>query len=161
MEYRQAHLEQLRKKRRLQHEENKEEINALARRKYQEDEKFRTSYLEKVRERNERDRAEIKQRLNDRRTKNKLRAILHLGGKCIMCGFDDLTRLEVLDFHHPNPDDKIAKPTQLLASSWERITEGLSSCVLLCANCHRTETRKTRDYTRNRKPILPASLEQT
>ena len=70
---------------------------------------------------------------------NKLRAIKHLGGKCLHCGFSDITRPEVFDFHHIDPSNKESVPSKLGSYSWERMKKEIDKCICLCANCHRTE----------------------
>ena len=52
---------------------------------------------------------------------------------------------ECLDFHHPNPSTKIKNVSYYWRSSWaqlEKIMEEYKKCIVLCANCHRIETRR-------------------
>ena len=52
---------------------------------------------------------------------------------------------EVLDFHHPDPSTKIKNVSYYWRSSWaqlEKIMEEYKKCIVLCANCHRTETKR-------------------
>ncbi len=52
---------------------------------------------------------------------------------------------ERLDFHHPDPSTKIKNVSYYWRSSWaqlEKIMEEWKKCIVLCANCHRTETRR-------------------
>ena len=52
---------------------------------------------------------------------------------------------ECLDFHHPNPSTKIKNVSYYWRSSWaqlEKIMEEYKKCIVLCANCHRTETKR-------------------
>lgn len=60
-----------------------------------------------------------------------------LGGKCVICGFDDY--IEALDFHHLDPLLKDPNFSSLRGWSKERIKKELETCVLLCSNCHRAE----------------------
>ena len=68
----------------------------------------------------------------------KKRAIIYLGGKCRRCGgvFPD----EVYDFHHR---DASLKEFHISRKSvrWATLVKELDKCDLLCANCHRIETR--------------------
>ena len=52
---------------------------------------------------------------------------------------------EALDFHHPDPSTKVKNVSYYWRSSWaqlEKITEEYKKCIILCANCHRTETKR-------------------
>ena len=63
-------------------------------------------------------------------------AINLFGGKCSVCGF--LWPRAVMDFHHIN--DKQSSISYLLSNgSAKAISEELSKCVVICANCHRLE----------------------
>jgi predicted HNH restriction endonuclease len=68
-----------------------------------------------------------------KRLELKARAIAHLGGQCVLCGYDKCP--SALDFHHLDPMEKdfviSAKTT------WEAIEPELKKCALVCANCHR------------------------
>lgn len=63
--------------------------------------------------------------------------------KCIRCGFDDP---RALDFHHRDPDSKVAAVGKAASHKWrrERILEEIGKCDCLCSNCHRilTSTRR-------------------
>ena len=74
--------------------------------------------------------------------KNKEKAVKLLGGSCSMCGYNK--SLVALDFHHTDPSIKDKNFKTMRHWSWERIENELSSCVLLCANCHREEHEKLR-----------------
>ena len=76
-------------------------------------------------------------RIQERRVKNKLKAIEYLGGKCCDCGIISKYR-GIYDFHHKDPRDKEHDPGSLMHYSWNRISKELDKCILLCANCHRT-----------------------
>lgn len=73
-----------------------------------------------------------------RSSKHKLQGIAYKGGKCVVCGFDDVTRPEVFDFHHVDPREKEYTLGKMKSFSWEHIKEELDKCILLCGNCHRT-----------------------
>ena len=52
---------------------------------------------------------------------------------------------EALDFHHPDPSTKVKNVSYYWRSSWaqlEKIMEEYKKCIVLCANCHRIETRR-------------------
>jgi 5-methylcytosine-specific restriction endonuclease McrA len=71
-----------------------------------------------------------------KRKKIRLKAIETIGGKCMKCGYNKC--IEALEFHHKNPTEKdfsISKRGH--CRSWERVSEEIKKCDLLCANCHR------------------------
>ena len=72
-----------------------------------------------------------KKRWKDR----KIKAVMLLGGKCFMCGYD--RNYAASDFHHKDPDEKECSWNKLRLKSWDKIVNELNKCVLLCANCHR------------------------
>ncbi len=55
---------------------------------------------------------------------------------CLHCG---MNRIECLDFHHRNPNEKEAHVSAIL-QRWgkKRILAEITKCDVLCANCHRT-----------------------
>ena len=72
----------------------------------------------------------------ERRRKIRLKAIAHLGGKCMNCGYSKYP--EVLEFHHKNPTNKLFNVSKKgHCRSWERVSKEIEKCLLLCANCHR------------------------
>src|SRR5215471_11078564 len=78
------------------------------------------------------------QRLAERRTTYKRRAVEYLGGQCVDCGLRT-TVAAVYDFHHLSSAEKDASIARMLnvTKRWAKIQEELDKCVLLCANCHR------------------------
>ena len=71
-----------------------------------------------------------------RRRKVRLKAIEHLGGKCMRCGYSKYP--EVLEFHHKNPSQKdFNVSAKGHCRSWNRVKNEIEKCDLLCANCHR------------------------
>jgi sugar phosphate isomerase/epimerase len=68
-----------------------------------------------------------------RRRKIKERAIEHLGGHCIVCGYEGTPA--AFDFHHLHSKDFDVGSRLTLA--WDRVVEELAKCVLVCARCHR------------------------
>ena len=66
---------------------------------------------------------------------NKLKAIAHLGSKCLDCG--KLYPPAAMQFHHRDPATKSFHLSGAgLLKSWEEIVVELAKCDLLCANCH-------------------------
>lgn len=41
-----------------------------------------------------------------------------------------------MDFHHSG-DDKTGAVSQMVSYSWDRITEEMRKCIIVCATCHR------------------------
>ena len=71
------------------------------------------------------------------RKKLRIKAVDYLGGECSDCGYTS-EYIDVYDFHHVNPKDKLFNITiSEMCRSWKVIEEELNKCVLLCANCHR------------------------
>ena len=77
----------------------------------------------------------------ERRTKKKLELLKYKGNKCSDCGFDDVQRLEVFEFHHRDPREKDFALGRDLNRSMRYLKKEADKCVLLCANCHRTAHR--------------------
>ena len=59
-------------------------------------------------------------------------AVSHMGGKCVLCGYNRCMR--ALHFHHLNPHEKDFEIST--KSSWYDIQHEIKKCVLLCSNCH-------------------------
>jgi hypothetical protein len=71
--------------------------------------------------------------------KQKFRAMGYMGGKCYNCGLESQIP-DIYDFHHVNPEEKESALNELLGKiGWETVRQELDKCVMLCANCHRTE----------------------
>jgi len=69
------------------------------------------------------------------RQRNKLRAVEHMGGACVGCGYD--TSVYSLVFHHVDPSTKSFTISQRgICRAWAVLVEELKKCILLCANCH-------------------------
>jgi len=64
----------------------------------------------------------------------RLKAIRHLGGKCIKCGYMKYSCS--INIHHTNPDNKDPNFSSMRGWSWKRIEKEMEECVLLCSNCH-------------------------
>jgi len=70
------------------------------------------------------------------RWKNKkLKAIEYKGGKCSSCGYNKCP--DVLEFHHRDPKQKEFDWKKLRQMSWDKVTNELDKCDILCSNCHR------------------------
>ena len=71
-----------------------------------------------------------------RRKEIRIKAISHLGGRCIKCGYSKYP--EALEFHHRNPSKKdFNVSSKGHCRNWERVRKEIEKCDLLCANCHR------------------------
>ena len=66
--------------------------------------------------------------------KRKQLAVVYLGGKCELCGYDK--NFAALDFHHLDPSTKLYDWKKLRLRSWSDVTNELDKCQLLCRNCH-------------------------
>jgi hypothetical protein len=75
---------------------------------------------------------------NARRYAVKYKIIIQLGGKCVRCGYNDLTHLSVFDFHHRDPKQKLFGMNNLINSgrSYNELLTEVAKCDLLCRNCH-------------------------
>lgn len=61
----------------------------------------------------------------------KLKSINLLGGKCEICGNDNIFSLE---FHHKEDKEEIIN--RLKTYRWSMIEKEVKKCILLCGNCH-------------------------
>lgn len=80
-----------------------------------------------------------------RRTKLKELAVEYKGGCCEFCGYSKI--IEVLEFHHKDPSEKdfgIAEKGK--TRDFQLIKNELDKCLMLCANCHREEHVRLRDF---------------
>jgi 5-methylcytosine-specific restriction endonuclease McrA len=65
---------------------------------------------------------------------------------CAHCGYKG--RPEALDHHHPDPSNKIRAVSSHFRSSYkqfEKMKKEWEKCIVLCANCHRIETKRILD----------------
>lgn len=78
-----------------------------------------------------------KWRLNriKRRREQKRKLIAHLGGKCVICGYDKYDG--ALEFHHVDPTLKEFQISHRQGAAWAKVVMEAEKCVLLCSNCHR------------------------
>ncbi|MCC6460155.1 MAG: hypothetical protein IT260_06775 [Saprospiraceae bacterium] len=77
-------------------------------------------------------------RCTRRWVQRKIKAIHYKGSQCDRCQLNlNNTHYSVFEFHHLNPKIKEFNWTKLRMTSWEKITQELDKCILLCANCHR------------------------
>ena len=68
---------------------------------------------------------------------HKIEAIIDKGGRCTECSmFYNGQNGAAFQFHHVNPENKVASISRLLGRSYKRLKEELDKCVLICANCH-------------------------
>ena len=58
---------------------------------------------------------------------------------CVRCGERATV---VLDFHHRDPKDKVAKLPTMTSRAWSEVEKELEKCTVLCANCHAREHRR-------------------
>ena len=80
----------------------------------------------------------VKSHVAANRKKTKERAVYHLGGKCVKCGYDKCLR--ALQFHHTDPNRKnFGISENGYNRSWEKVIKELEKCILLCSNCHAEE----------------------
>ncbi len=65
-------------------------------------------------------------------------------GKCQLCHFFDCDYLCMLHFDHINPKNKINSIAGMVSTLADKdvLLNEMDKCRLLCANCHRLETRK-------------------
>lgn len=74
----------------------------------------------------------------------KIKAIEMLGGKCEICGDDNILHLV---FHHKNMmNDKEIEINKIRDNRWSIIEKELKKCILLCQNCH-NEIHKVQNET--------------
>jgi L-lysine 2,3-aminomutase len=75
-----------------------------------------------------------KSRKHKQATRDWIRSLKE-GRICSQCGEDDPI---VLDFHHPNPNEKGGTVANI-AHRWsrKRILQEIEKCDVMCANCHR------------------------
>jgi hypothetical protein len=70
-----------------------------------------------------------------RRRKARLVLIEEAGGRCALCGFDEIPA--ALEFHHLDPSQKeFGLSARGFTRSLELLRKEAAKCVLLCANCH-------------------------
>jgi 5-methylcytosine-specific restriction endonuclease McrA len=62
----------------------------------------------------------------------KAKAVVLMGGKCTICGYNKCVK--ALDFHHTNPSEKDFNISK--SSSWKKAKEEIKKCILVCKNCH-------------------------
>lgn len=71
---------------------------------------------------------------NRRRFRQKQKAVIYLGGKCKLCGYNK--SVNALQFHHRDRSTKKFPISGNHARAWDKIVKELDKCDLLCANCH-------------------------
>lgn len=84
---------------------------------------------------------ENKERFVQRRENRRNRVVRFIqaakaGKSCPHCGE---SHPACLDFHHVNPEEKLASTHTMQRDMWtlDKVQAELDKCILLCANCHR------------------------
>jgi len=89
------------------------------------------------------------------RLSKKYKAIQYLGGKCELCGENNLFCLE---FHHNEDEIKETTFWSIGEYRWSVIEKELKKCKLLCGNCHGklhyNNTNESTSYKTNKKIFL-------
>ena len=68
----------------------------------------------------------------------KKKAVVYKGSKCNDCPITyPEYSFHIFDFHHLDPNTKDMDWKKLRQCAWDKITNELDKCILLCANCHR------------------------
>ena len=70
----------------------------------------------------------------ERQQELKKQIVEHLGGSCIICGYNKY--YGALDLHHLDPSKKDKILSKRKTISFSTIKPEVDKCVLLCANCH-------------------------
>lgn len=79
------------------------------------------------------------------RKEKKKRCVEYKGGECTQCRETDI---DILAFHHRNPEEKnFGIAYNLNEIKWEKLKEELDKCDILCMNCH-TKLHKKEEYER-------------
>lgn len=87
---------------------------------------------------------EMREYINQYRTRRKEDAISRLGGKCLVCG-----STEQLEFDHINRSEKLASIGKMWTASKEKFETELAKCQLLCRDCHTDKGLTAGDITRS------------
>ncbi len=58
---------------------------------------------------------------------------------CVDCGNNDL---EVLEFDHVDPSEKLYNVSIMLSFPWKTIQSEIDKCLVRCSNCHTKKTRR-------------------
>jgi len=82
------------------------------------------------------------------------------GGRCAHCNLRDLDRLEIYDYHHINPSTKLKNVTGMMLYLPEKLYAEADKCILLCANCHRSEHERMRKEPKADEPEQQEEIEQ-
>ena len=70
-----------------------------------------------------------------RRRKVKQTLVDEMGGRCVLCGYDEC--LNALEFHHRDPTKKeFGVAMRGITRAIDAIRAEVEKCVLLCSNCH-------------------------
>lgn len=66
---------------------------------------------------------------------NKIIIVKEKGDCCYECG--NKFNYQHYEFHHTNPEEKVATVSSLLGNSLEVIREEADKCIVVCNRCHR------------------------
>ena len=72
--------------------------------------------------------------VNANRVNRKEFLVKHLGGKCVLCGYDKCVK--ALHFHHIEPSSKKFTVSGNHCRNMVDLLKEVEKCCLLCANCH-------------------------
>ena len=64
----------------------------------------------------------------------KIKSINYLGGKCLICGEENIFKLT---FHHRDTNEKEFELSDYNNIRWSKLKSELDKCDVLCQNCHR------------------------
>lgn len=88
----------------------------------------------------------------------KISLIDYFGGKCVKCGYDDVSAPRVFEFHHRNPKEKSFTVGHKIGRySWEELIEECEKCDLLCSICH-GKAHDKKDLERINSRIRPCEF---
>ncbi|MFA7219169.1 MAG: hypothetical protein WC119_01445 [Synergistaceae bacterium] len=85
----------------------------------------------------------------------KIRALNILGGKCSICGNDDIF---VLEFHHINSKDKLFSINRGRRMAWSELEKEIMKCVIMCRNCHAESIGRNSNAKDNRHLFVKEKL---
>ena len=96
------------------------------------------------------DRAQKKSKKNTYKIRKRNQAFIieYLTSRC--CEHCNESDIRVLEFDHLNPEEKLIGICQAVHRGWsiKRLETEIKKCRILCANCHRKVTAKSRGYYR-------------
>jgi predicted HNH restriction endonuclease len=72
-----------------------------------------------------------------RKNKAKQRQRINEYKDTLSCSKCNESRNWLLDFHHPDPNEKEFQISQGERYGWEKVKKEIDKCIPLCSNCHR------------------------